>query len=58
MTAPVLYRFDLDQKASSRHQVRFKDEFSESFFVPFKFQVGRPDPVRMTVPTVRVVGVS
>lgn len=44
MTAPVLYRFDLDHKASSRHQVRFKDEFSESFFVPFKFQDKPPEP--------------
>jgi hypothetical protein len=41
MTAPVLYALDIDAKASSRRLLRFKDRFSVSFFVPFRFQASR-----------------
>lgn len=39
MTAPVLYALDVDCTASTKREVVFRDRFSVSFFVPFKYQV-------------------
>ncbi|EFJ44498.1 hypothetical protein VOLCADRAFT_95179 [Volvox carteri f. nagariensis] len=44
MTAPVLYGLDIDWKASSRRDLRFRDRFSVSFFVPFRYQDKPPSP--------------
>ncbi|GFR40272.1 hypothetical protein Agub_g452, partial [Astrephomene gubernaculifera] len=44
MTAPVLYGLDVDRTASKRHDLRFADRFSVSFFVPFRFQDKPPSP--------------
>ncbi|KXZ49665.1 hypothetical protein GPECTOR_20g522 [Gonium pectorale] len=44
MTAPVLYSLDVDRRASSRRALRFKDRFSVSFFVPFRYQDEPPSP--------------
>ncbi|KAG2487622.1 hypothetical protein HYH03_013761 [Edaphochlamys debaryana] len=44
MTAPVLYGIDIDRKTSSRRELVFRERFSVSFFVPFRYQDSPPKP--------------
>ncbi|PNW79241.1 hypothetical protein CHLRE_09g407350v5 [Chlamydomonas reinhardtii] len=57
MTAPVLYALDVDRKASSRRALRWRDRFSVSFFLPFRYQGSSRSPPRPSNPDVFLVDV-